>query len=224
MIDFRYVLTAAHCVTNLKNSKELDTVRLGEHDIATDKDCTVTSTGEVCALPVQDIPVERSIHHPQYGKPLRAHDIALVRMAWDADFRTFAVRPICLPVTLDLMTVKPNSYQIAGWGTTERGYTSSILLKASIPRFELSRCKNIYRSYKLAERQICAGGDNKTDTCKADSGGPLQYPLNFEDQGPKTILFGIISFGLSTCGRSDLPSVYTNVSSYMTWILDNLEP
>lgn len=36
-------------------------------------------------------------------------------------------------------------------------------------------------------------------------------------------LLGIVSFGPRTCGVSNFPGVYTRVSSYTDWILDNME-
>jgi len=36
-------------------------------------------------------------------------------------------------------------------------------------------------------------------------------------------LLGLVSFGPRTCGVSNFPGVYTRVSAYMDWIMDNME-
>lgn len=36
-------------------------------------------------------------------------------------------------------------------------------------------------------------------------------------------LLGIVSFGPRTCGVSNFPGVYTRVSAYTDWILDNMD-
>lgn len=36
-------------------------------------------------------------------------------------------------------------------------------------------------------------------------------------------LVGIVSYGASKCGTDGIPGVYTRVSSYLPWILENLE-
>jgi secreted trypsin-like serine protease len=42
------------------------------------------------------------------------------------------------------------------------------------------------------------------------------------DHGPRYFLFGIVSVGVPSCGKFNLPAVYTNVSHYLPWILDNV--
>lgn len=37
------------------------------------------------------------------------------------------------------------------------------------------------------------------------------------------ILYGLVSFGPRTCGLSNFPGVYTRVSSYMEFILRNID-
>lgn len=58
-----------------------------------------------------------------------------------------------------------------------------------------------------------------------DSGGPLLQP--FSPGGDPSagwphldVLVGITSFGdaLTKCGNSSLPSIYTNVASFLAWI------
>lgn len=54
-------------------------VRLGEHNVHTEKDCD-QYTG-ICAPPVLDFYIEEKIVHPQYDSKKLSNDIALLRLA-----------------------------------------------------------------------------------------------------------------------------------------------
>jgi len=43
-----------------------------------------------------------------------------------------------------------------------------------------------------------------------------------KDRGPRYFIFGIVSIGPPSCGEYDLPAVYTNVSHYMPYIIENM--
>ena len=75
-------------------------VRLGEHDLSTEKDCEDKNTpDEICAEKIQEYRFEELIPHKEYNRPGRfANDIALIRLDRDIDFRPDNVKPICLPV------------------------------------------------------------------------------------------------------------------------------
>jgi len=68
---------------------------------------------------------------------------------------------------------------------------------------------------------MCAGGIFKKDSCEGDSGGPMTVS---EDKTMKYFQVGIVSYGPSICGTKGLPGIYTRVSEYLSWILDNIEP
>ena len=61
-----------------------------------------------------------------------------------------------------------------------------------------------------------------------DSGGPLLQPFAPRNdpsagQPELDILVGITSFGDIKCGLSVLPSVYTDVGSFLDWIQDTID-
>lgn len=122
-----------------------------------------------CLPPVQDIAVQQVITHPDYDFS-RANDIALIRLADESDFSKHAVRPICLPLSPELMSLSLKYYIVSGWGTTEDQRRSDKLLKARVPSLELEKCQNLFRSFQLGSGQICVGGDNRVDSCQGDSG------------------------------------------------------
>lgn len=135
-----------------------------------------------------------------------------------------------MPFAEELFTL-PDILIVTGFGTTELQVKSQVLLKAKIPNFPLDECKEKFASERitLTDTQFCAGAQGKVDACKGDSGGPVQFTglLNPNDPTDRTrmIQFGIVSFGVNTCGKlENYPGIYTKVSSFLGWILDNMEP
>lgn len=94
----------------------------------------------------------------------------------------------------------------------------------------LSQCNQTYLKYNedakrsefqngISESQYCAWDPcGKIDTCKGDSGGPLQI---FHKSHTAHVI-GVVSFGIS-CG-TDFPSVYTRVAFYLDWIASHVWP
>ncbi|KYN38802.1 Serine protease easter [Trachymyrmex septentrionalis] len=76
VINSRYVLTAAHCVTFLPTGLRLIGVRVERY---------------------QDFGVESVEFHPEYTRTKLQNDIALIRLNSTVDFRPHNVKPICLP-------------------------------------------------------------------------------------------------------------------------------
>ncbi|KAI4485463.1 hypothetical protein M0804_006968 [Polistes exclamans] len=219
LITKRYVLTAAHCVTSLHPGSSLISVRLGEHDVRTERDCEMDGNVVLyCADKHQDFGIESVHYHPGYSQ--LENDIALIRLDKDANLTVNNVRPICLP-NQDIATI-PEQLIATGWGATERGIRSPVLLQVKLPAVEIPRCQEIYRSRSnISYKQLCAGGETDKDSCSGDSGGPLQW-YAFFGMETRYVQYGIVSFGMRNCGTTGFPGVYTNVKYYMDWILDTI--
>ncbi len=82
-------------------------VRLGEWDTSTDKDCDNSFANEVICNPDPplDIPVTEKIPHEGYdpADQHHYHDIAILRLERPVRYTDF-VRPICLPSNQALKT------------------------------------------------------------------------------------------------------------------------
>ena len=109
--------------------------------------------------------------------------------------------------------------------TCVTGTSSNVLLKVAIPVVPLEQCAPVYNqtAVQVTSRQICAGGEAGRDSCSGDAGGPLMSEGEINN-GHRFVQYGIISFGPSNCGTRGYPSIYTRVSHYMDWILNNMKP
>ena len=137
LINNRYVLTSAHCMTDelleyvytlvdflfylpcdLNILVFRYKVRLAEHNLNSPSDC-IDDIGKYCS-PEYDIGVENVIRHPLYNPKTTENDIALLRLNQEITFSAF-VNPICLPINFNVNDENLGIMQIAGWGLTEKG-------------------------------------------------------------------------------------------------------
>ncbi|EDS32651.1 coagulation factor IX [Culex quinquefasciatus] len=225
LISERYVLTAAHCLSRVK------TVRLGEHNITSNIDCADVEK-EDCAPVVQNFTVADSdiIQHRDYSSSEMSNDIGLIRLSRPIDRAEDHVLPICLPYG-EYLDAEKESATIAGWGHTENGTISTVLMHASVElrtnRYCASEFVKTNTKVKLDDRTICAVGKNGQNHCVGDSGGPLQLFKSVDsEEGTRiaAVLYGIITFGEKECKADypSLPGVFVKVSSYIDWILNNM--
>ncbi|XP_058169794.1 uncharacterized protein LOC131284953 [Anopheles ziemanni] len=221
LINSRYVLTAAHCLANKKidDGETLVSVRLGEHNTATERDCVEQesdSLEEDCADPPQNFGIEEQIVHPGYDKngKYQHNDIALIRLDKDAQINNY-VQPVCLPTSNFIPTAPNVNITVVGFGHTGRQRHSGIKLKAMIPIYPRAECEKKWAKANLIEQQLCAGGIFGIDSCSGDSGGPLMVRRLYWIQE------GVISYG-NQCALEDWPGIYTRVSSYIDWIKETI--
>uniref|UniRef100_A0A023EPQ5 CLIP domain-containing serine protease n=1 Tax=Aedes albopictus TaxID=7160 RepID=A0A023EPQ5_AEDAL len=237
LINERYVVTAAHCLTKASSDRsrsKLEFVRLGEHTISTNPDCNnLTELSgnfeQDCAGPVEDVGYELFVIHKDYNGTFGGDDIGLIRLAERIVFKPH-IKPICLPMDAELKDTLLPQYFVAGWGYTDSLDKSDVLQKALLPRVDLDQCQARFKPYRkkynitISEKQICAGAVNLVDACAGDSGGPLMWQTDYKAAGsPRYVLFGVVSFGVQTCGTMDFPGVYMRVGAYLEWILENME-
>uniref|UniRef100_A0A1A9W7B6 CLIP domain-containing serine protease n=1 Tax=Glossina brevipalpis TaxID=37001 RepID=A0A1A9W7B6_9MUSC len=214
-----YVLTAAHCV---RTPDPIIGVRLGEHDLSKNVDCEERGDKVFCAPPVEDFGIKNILIHPKYSLRSRSNDIALLKLDRKVEFKIH-IKPICLPVTQRSMEMDVNEkFFIGGWGVTEIGSHSSLLLKAFVNQYNHTVCQNAFK-IPLNEKHLCAGDvKNGHDTCKGDSGGPL-FQLAPYKRFKKYVQYGVVAAGGTACNFNYLlPSIYTNVVTFMPWITEHI--
>ncbi|KAK0182003.1 hypothetical protein PV327_000178 [Microctonus hyperodae] len=224
IINKRYILTAAHCVTSLSPDVILSGVRVGEHDYTTERDCDLDEDGLeiVCAEKYQDFGIESFQFHDNYTKSKLHNDIALIRVDADIDFNPINVKPICLPIGT-AATLRARKLTVTGWGATElNSINSNKLLMVNLSPVSNEECAKVYkRSKPIWYKQLCAGGESGKDSCGGDSGGPLQAPAMY-NHNPRFVQYGIVSYGTRYCGTRGYPGVYTRVSYFVDWILSHI--
>ncbi|KAH8375355.1 hypothetical protein KR200_011238 [Drosophila serrata] len=213
LISERFVLTAAHCIKLCRNPSALK-VRLGEHNITSTEDCTSVDQKQLCAPPVEDFDIEKTVIHERFSPFYHGNDIAVLRLSQRVVFKDH-IRPICLPLTAELLSYSSllgASYLAMGWGQTEELRLSDTLMEVYI---NTEQC-----SADTHESFLCTNGDVQ-DTCRGDSGGPLAWQSWYFDSANRQVQFGITSWGSWTCGHG-LKAYYTNVAMYMSWIIEKL--
>ncbi|XP_046382731.1 transmembrane protease serine 9-like [Ischnura elegans] len=221
LISENFVLTAAHCLSGHKYGQVNWVLLASEVTRSFGEDVPDGSRRG------QTHPVIRRIRHPLYKLPAKYNDIALLEIgpALEADalpLDSKELHPACLP--LDFLESDP-IYVATGWGRVGHGEDPSPdLLKVELDLLDNSICNQTFDVEIRTTNQlrkgidgtmICAGTvEGGKDTCKGDSGGPLQAPFK---EACMYEIWGITSFG-KICGVGTSSAVYTRVSEFIPWI------
>ena len=113
--------------------------------------------------------------------------------------------------------VTSSNCHIAGWGKSENGGQSAVILSTTVKIMSNGYCNSLtklemYRRM-TGKFSFCAGlKEGKSDTCEGDSGGPLYC----KHRGVY-VLYGITSVG-KNCAVANQPGIYTKVAKVISWI------
>nr|CAG4643116.1 EOG090X03V0 [Ilyocryptus agilis] len=206
LIGTQWVLTAAHCVTNIVRSGDAIYVRVGDHDL----------TSRYGSPGAQTLRVATTYIHHNHNSQTLDNDIALLKLQGQAELKP-GVCIICLP-SRGSMPETGRRCTVTGYGYM--GETGPIPLRvreAEVPIVSESECVRQINAvtekiFIMPASSFCAGGEAGNDACQGDGGGPLVC----EDDGYYE-LSGLVSWGFG-CGRAQVPGVYVKVSSFISWI------
>ncbi|XP_062610356.1 polyserase-2-like [Saccostrea cucullata] len=209
LISANRVLTAAHCVEAYSNRPTTYEVEAGI--------TRVSATGERRT-------VTRVNLHPQYSGSSAGYpnDIAVLELSSAFPLGS-TIALATLPSNNEDFLSEPQNCWMTGWGRTNvgtSGSTSNSLMEAQIRNIGNTECANRWSGINGASifsSHICLYEEGKS-ACSGDSGGPYVCEKNGQWR-----LAGVTSWGISTCSGS-YPSVYTRVSSYLSWISNYLFP
>lgn len=214
----RWVLTAAHCITDA-NIDYLQ-VNVGEYDLSNGADNAKA--------------IKRIYTHPEYDEELGFNnDIALIELTETIEHPAISLLDYDESLSLALQN---SPATVIGWGNTI-GYSPGDELPANNLPDELrqvdlyllsnEQCKEkLVQAYQtldnitystdqvgITDGMVCAhspsGGKG---SCQGDSGGPLVVNTNLGWQQ-----IGIVSYGVG-CADAAFPDVFTRVSNFTDWI------
>ncbi len=215
LVSGRWLLTAAHCVTNSNGtvmSASGLSVILGRADIAT-------------AIPADMYGVVDAsvIRHASFAVTNigLTNDLALLRLD-----RSTSLEPLRLVATSETALWAPGTIAtVLGWGTTCAQTCSSVtqLRQAGVPIVDDASCSVDYLLPptfvgSFNQTTMFCAGTGATDTCQGDSGGPLMVP-----RLDAFVLAGVTSWGQG-CADSRYPGVYVRlgVTALNSWVRDRI--
>ncbi|XP_069360307.1 brachyurin-like [Maniola hyperantus] len=198
------VLTAAHCWWDGQIQARQFTIVLGS--------LKIFSGGT--RITTRDVVV-----HSNWNTKDITHDIAMAKISRVT--YSSSIQAVPLPATSDAKQNYAGLTAVAtGYGKmrdAQNGFPST----TSLHHINLKITTNAacQRSFDipLHASHLCTDGGGRVGTCDGDSGGPLTVMWK-----NKRTLVGIVSFGLADGCQAGYPSVYTRVTSFLTWIQANL--
>lgn len=206
ILNNKYVLTAAHCVS--MNESFLVDVRViaGAHNFLNKTGFEQTSA------------VASVAKHEGYKGKVSPDDIAIIKLKTSFNY-TDKVKAANLPEKGFNAT---GLATISGWGFISGNYGDIFptdLQKAVIQIYSDEKCRTLWKEENYADTNVCAGQPSgKPGTCKGDSGGPLSLK-----KGNKTYVVGVSSWAWYPCGKKDKPSVFVEVAHYIDWIQKHMK-
>ncbi|MEC7120170.1 MAG: serine protease [Pseudomonadota bacterium] len=229
IIDAEWVITAAHCVDNIRLPTKPLFIAAGVTDLRADQE------------QAQIIAVDQIIIHPQFeqlgNSAALNHDIALLRLRQPIDFAACGTR--CLAIDWLSSNNETNllatgtAVRVNGWGQVEDCTTSpercenlsTEQLSPTALRWTTLNIVNClarpseHFSFNITANMICAAAPRfASDTCQGDSGGGLTV---VDPRQRRTLLAGITSWGTG-CAQPNFPGAYTRVARYDQWIQNRM--
>lgn len=202
IIGKEWVLTAAHCVSELKQLAG-EVVGLPVYAGLTDRNNVETA---------QVRQIDFAFNHKQFTGVEGSDDIALLHVTPAFEFNA-KVKPIALPYKQEQYDGETSANY--GWGLDDPQASLYVenLQVAKSDVLSNDECKEaLPTDAPVTSKHICV----KVSACYGDGGSPLVV----ERTGDIAELAGITSWGYLPCGYNNRPTIYTAVSQYVDWIAE----
>lgn len=133
-------------------------IRLGEFNLETEKDCVKIDGINKCADPTQQFNQSNFdvIIHPDYSNETGFNDIALIKLNTLLN-NSNNIAPICLPFYAE--KIPETKLQVIGFGFTEKSRQtfSNVLMKAQVDLYDHQNCRELYKTFRnVSENNFCA--------------------------------------------------------------------
>uniref|UniRef100_A0A2H1VRZ3 SFRICE_001305 n=1 Tax=Spodoptera frugiperda TaxID=7108 RepID=A0A2H1VRZ3_SPOFR len=205
VISERFILTSAHCT----NAGVFGTIAFASLGLQNNKEPPeYWNTHKI----------KKVIIHPSYNEPSWYHDIALLETETEIMFDS-QILPACLDVDVHDKSVAETAgkrTQAIDNNISETSDMQPILfneLDTIDCILAYKRANNLMHGFD-SKLQMCYGRQNVSEeTCKRFSGSPLQI-----DQSRCQYTVVGVTAHTGTCGRPDVPEIFTNVRHYLPWI------
>ncbi|KAH8302586.1 hypothetical protein KR044_008463, partial [Drosophila immigrans] len=209
LITLQFVLTAGHCLTDATSA----TIYLG----------ATTYANATAAEATFELQPDSFIVYPEYLGFGGYHDLALMRLPTEVR-ASERVQPIALARPfMQQSLLQGQLVTTSGWGATSDALNTSrtpdevgVLQYASVKVLEQQRCICRFLPGLVNDkRHICTDGEGGRGACQGDSGGPLVFRWR-----NVSYLIGLTSFGSAMGCEVDAPTVYTRITAYLEWIME----
>lgn len=196
----RWVVTAAHCVPNLKAA-----------------DLNVIAGTNELAPGATRLAVENIFSNSRYDAKTHDFDIALIQLR-DPLVMTQWIKAIPLAdAAVDGALDAKTHLMVTGWGVTQQnGRVVRQLQEVGVDYVPPPACRDpLAYGSAITDNMMCAGfKEGGKDSCQGDSGGPL---VVMKSASGSPVLVGIVSWG-DGCAKPGKYGVYSRVARFDGWV------
>ena len=201
VLNHNTILTAAHCVSDIKEEPYFGVVIVG---------CPFGYSDCVTASHVtQWYAPSKIVVYPKYSE--LTNDIALVFLKNSIQYP--GIIPARLPS--EEYVEYYTDISILGYGTNKQGILDDSMMKIQTNLISNEECEQFGET--IRKTQVCDLSPYRNmSTCAGDSGSPVIYRIN-----DTNYVIAVVSAGAMSCNTL-IPNVNTRVSEYVPWIKNTM--